>query len=162
MMKIAPKRSRQKQRGAETIEFLLTFLLFLLVFFLIVDMAIAFYNRGTVINATREGARQASLFWIDPALFNPLTPASNQLLKRAMVETVMSSTETNLLIDPEAAGLTMTLQVNAVEMINPTQPVSSNDLARVDVGFPHSYLMITAMTGVEGPNLASTETLGVE
>jgi lipopolysaccharide/colanic/teichoic acid biosynthesis glycosyltransferase len=162
MIKIAPKRGRQRQRGAETIEFLLTFLLFLLVFFLIVDMAIAFYNRGTVIYASREGARQASLFWIDPDLFNPLTPASNQLLKISMVESVMNSTEANLLIDPEAAGLTMTLQVNGVEMINPTQPVSSNDVARVDVSFPHSYLMITAMTGIEGPNLASTETLGVE
>jgi hypothetical protein len=162
MTKIMPKGGRQRQRGAETVEFMLTLLLFLLVFFMIVDLAIAMYNRGTVINATREGARQASLFWIDPALFNPLTPATNQLLKRAMVETVMSSTEANLLIDPEAVGLTMSLQVNAVEMINPTQAVSSTDLASVDVSFPHSFLVITQMTGVEGPNLASTETLGVE
>jgi hypothetical protein len=162
MKKIAPKRSRQRQRGAETIEFLLTFLLFMLIFFLIVDMAIALYNRGTVINATREGARQASLFWIDPDLFNPLTPASNQLLNRSMVQSVMESTQANLLIDPEAAGLTMMLQLNGVEMINPTQPVSSTDLARVDVSFPHSYLIITTLTGILGPNLASTETLGVE
>jgi hypothetical protein len=162
MIKIVPKGGRQRQRGAETVEFLLTFLLFMLVFFMIVDLAIALYNRGTVINATREGARQASLFWIDPDLFDPLTPASNQLLNRSMVESVMSSTQANLLIDPEADGLIMTLQVNGVEMINPTQPVSSSDVARVDVSFDHNYLVITALTGVEGPNLASTETLGVE
>jgi hypothetical protein len=164
MIKIVPKGGRQRQRGAETVEFLLTFLLFMLVFFMIVDLAIALYNRGTVINASREGARQASLFWVDPrpGVYNPLTPASNQLLNRSMVESVMSSTQANLLIDPEADGLIMTLQVNGVEMINPTQPVSSSDVARVDVSFDHNYLVITALTGVEGPNLASTETLGVE
>jgi hypothetical protein len=156
------KVNRERQRGAETVEFMLTLLLFLLVFFMIVDAAIALYNRGTVINASREGARQASLFWVDPLLFNPLTPASNQLLKRSMIESVMTSTETNLLIDPEAVGLTMTLRLNDVEMIDPTHPVSSTDVTRVDVSFPHNYLVITALTGVDGPNLGSTETLGVE
>jgi hypothetical protein len=146
----------------ETVEFMLTLLLFLLVFFLIVDIAIAMYNRGAVINASREGARQASLFWVDPLLFDPTTPSQNQLLKRAMVESVMTWTETSLLIDPETAGLTMTLQVNAVEMVDPTQPVSSTDVASVDISFPHSYLVVTALTGIEGPNLSSTETLGVE
>jgi hypothetical protein len=162
MKKIAPKVGRPRQRGAETVEFMITLLLFLLVFFMIIDFAITMYNRGTVINASREGARQASLYWVDPLLFDPMTPASNQLLKRSMVESVMTWTETNLLIDPQAVGQTMTLQLNAVEMVDPTLPVSSDDVVTVDVNFPHSYLVITAMTGVEGPNLASSETLGVE
>jgi hypothetical protein len=162
MIKIVPKGGRQRQRGAETVEFLLTFLLFMLVFFMIVDLAIALYNRGTVINASREGARQASLFWVDPLLFDPTTPESNQLLKRSMVESVMTWTETNLLIDPQAAGQTMTLRLNAVEMVDPTHPVSSTDQVSVDVSHPHSFIVITPLTGVAGPNLASTETLGVE
>jgi hypothetical protein len=162
MKKFAQKVGRQRQRGAETVEFMLTLLLFLLVFFMIIDLAIAMYNRGTVINASREGVRQASLFWIDPLLFDPLTPATNQLLKRSMVESVMTWSETNLLIDNEAAGLSMTLQVNDVEIVDATSPVSSTDVTRVDVTFPHSYLVITPMTGVEGPTLASTEALGVE
>jgi hypothetical protein len=162
MKQFVPKGGRLRQRGAETVEFMLTLLLFLLVFFLIVDLAIALYNRGTVINASREGARQASLFWIDPLLFDPLTPATNQLLKRSMVESVMTWTETNLLIDPQANGQTMTLQVNAMDMVVPTLPISSADRVSVDVNFPHTYLVITGMTGIEGPNLASTENLGVE
>jgi hypothetical protein len=162
MKKIAQKVGRQRQRGAETVEFMLTLLLFLLVFFMIIDFAITMYNRGTVINASREGARQASLFWVDPLLFDPTTPESNQLLKRSMVESVMTWTETNLLIDPQAVGQTMTLRLNAVEMIDPTHPVSYTDLVSVDVSHPHSFLVITPLTGVEGPNLASTETLGVE
>jgi hypothetical protein len=162
-MKIfTPKSGKKKQRGVETVEFMLTLLLFLLVFFLIVDIAIALYNRGAIVNASREGARQASLFWVDPLLFDPTTPSQNQLLKRSMVDSVMTWTETSLLVDPEAAGLTMTLQVNAMEMLDPTQPVSSTDVASVDISFPHSYLVVTALTGVAGPNLSSAETLGVE
>jgi hypothetical protein len=160
--KIGLKGAKQQQRGAETVEFMLTLLLFLLVFFLIVDVAIALYNRGTVINASREGARQASLFWVDPLLFDPTTPELNQLLKRSMVESVMTWSETNLLIDPEAVGQTMTLRVNAAEMVDPACHVSSNDVVSVDVSHPHSYLVITALSAVEGPNLTSTETLGVE
>jgi hypothetical protein len=162
-MKISIARGgRLRQRGAETVEFMLTFLLFLLVFFMIIDFAIALYNRGTVINASREGVRQASLFWIDPPLFDPLTPATNQLLKRSMVESVITWTETNLLIDPQGVGQTLTLQLNTVEIFDPTLPVSSTDVVTVDVNFPHSFLVITGMTGIEGPNLASSETLGVE
>jgi hypothetical protein len=146
----------------ETVEFMLTLLLFLLVFFLIVDIAIAMYNRGAVINASREGARQASLFWIDPLLFDPTTPNQNQLFKRAMVDSVMTWTESNLLIDPDAIGLTVTLSINAVEVVNPTQPVSSTDVARVEVSYPHSFLAITALSGVEGPLLTSVTAFGVE
>jgi hypothetical protein len=162
MTKFALKQGMRRQQGAETVEFMLTFLLFLLVFFLIIDVAILMYNRGTLINASREGARQASLFWINPALFDPTTPELNQLLKRSMVESIMTWTETNLLIDPEAVGQTLTLQVNGVEMVDPTCHVSATDVVRVDTSFPHNYLVTTALTGVEGPNLTSTETLGVE
>jgi hypothetical protein len=158
----ASKVGRQNQRGAETVEFMITLLLFLLVFFVIIDFAIALYNRGTVINASREGARQASLFWIDPSLFDPTTPELNQLLKRSMVESVITWTETNLIIDPQATGQTMTLRVNGVEMVDPTRHVRSTDRVSIDVAHAHNYLVITPLIGVEGPDLASTETLGVE
>ncbi len=162
MTKVVLYKGRWRQRGAETVEFLLTFALFLLVFFLIIDVAITLYNRGTVINASREGARQASLFWVDPLLFDPTTPELNQLLKRSMVESVMTWSETNLLIDPEVVGLTMALQVGGVEMADPACHVSAPDVVRVDVSFPHSYLVTTALTGVVGPTLSSTQSLGVE
>ncbi|MCU7917867.1 MAG: pilus assembly protein [Candidatus Thiodiazotropha sp. (ex Dulcina madagascariensis)] len=162
MIKIAPMVGKQRHRGAETVEFMLTLLLFLLVFFLIVDAAIALYNRGTIINASREGARQASLFWVDPLLFDPTTPELNQLLKRSMVDSVINWTESNLLIDQEAVGLTMTLRINTVEMVNPTQHVSSTDVASVDISYPHSYLVISTLSGVDGPSLASTTACSVE
>jgi hypothetical protein len=162
MKTVIKKSSKQRQRGAETVEFMLTLLLFLFVFFLIVDAAIALYNRGVIVNTSRDGARQASLYWVDPMLFDPATPNQNQLLKRSMVDSVMDWTELNLLIDPNAMGLTVTLNINDVVVSNATQPVSSTDVASVEISYPHSFLGITALSGVEGPFLISTTAFGVE
>ena len=150
------------QRGSETVEFMLTLLLFLLVFFIIVDFAIAIYNRGTIVNASREGARQASLYWVDPLLFDPTTPEQNQLLKRVMVDSATSWTGNNLLIDPEASGLTLTLQINSADVVNPVEPVSASDIVNVDHLYPHSYLVLAGFIGVTQPYLRSMTVFGVE
>ena len=141
---------------------MLTLLLFLFVFVMIIDIAIAIYNRGAIINASREGARQASLYWVDPLLFDPTTPEQNQLLKRSMVDSVMTWTEQNLLIDAEAVGLTVTLQVNATNMLNATEHVTSTDLVSVDIHYPHHYAALTSFTGLEGPFISASTSLGVE
>jgi hypothetical protein len=129
---------------------------------MIIDIAIAVYNRGTVINASREGARQASLYWVDPLLFNPSTPEQNQLLKRSMVDSVMSWTETNLLVDPEAIGLTVTLQINSLNMLLPVEYVSTDDVVSVAILYPHSYLGLLSFIGLSGPQINATTALGVE
>ena len=153
---------KKRQRGAETIEFILTLMLFLLVFFMIIDFAIAIYNRGTVVNASREGARQGSLYWIDPLLFDPTTPEQNQLLKRLMVESVMTWTQNNLLIDPAGSPLTLTLRINSADTANPLEHVSGSDIVSVDLLYPHNYLVLTTLSGVESPYLRSTTAFGME
>ena len=155
-------RCRKKQQGAETVEFMITLLLFLLVFFMIVDFAIAIYDRGTIINAAREGSRQSTLFWVDPSLFDPTTPDQNQLLKKTMVTSVMTWAETNLLIDPDSAGLNLTLQINSVDMINATEPVLDGDLVSVDIQYPHSYIGLTVLAGATNPVLATQAAQTVE
>jgi hypothetical protein len=155
-------RCKRRQRGAETVEFMLTLLLFLFVFVMIIDIAIAMYDRGTVINASREGARQASLYWVDPLIFDPTTPELNQLLKRSMVDSVMSWTKDNLLIAPQDTALEMALQINSVEMLGATEHVSTNDVVSVDIHYPHSFILLTAFSGVAGPSLRSRTALGVE
>ncbi len=155
-------RGRRKQQGAEIVEFMITLLLFLLVFFMIIEVAIVVYNRGTVINASREGARQGSLYWVAPDLFDPTTPDQNQRLKRAMVDSVMSWAETNLLIDPADSGLSVTLQVNFSDVLNPLQPVSTSDTVTVAIDYPHSYIVLRGLAVVDGPHISASTTLGVE
>jgi Flp pilus assembly protein TadG len=155
-------RGREGQSGAETVEFMLTFLLFMLVFFMIVDFAIALYDRGAINNAVREGSRQASLYWVDPDLFDPETPDQNQLLRKTMVTSVMTWAENNLLIDPTSAGLNLTLQINAVDMATATESVSDGDLVSVSLQYPHSYIGLSALAGTSDPTLASQSAMGVE
>lgn len=155
-------RGKRRERGAETVEFMLTLFLFLFVFVMIIDIAITMYDRGSVINASREGARQASLYWVDPLLFDATTPQTNQLLKRSMVDSVMTWTEDSLLIDPQDAGLTMTLQINDADMLGATAPISSGDMVSVEILYPHSYILLSGFSGVAGPSLTSRTALGVE
>lgn len=162
MSKIPKTRLRRYQRGAETVEFMVTFLLFVLVMFLIVDFAITVYDRGTVVNAAREGNRQASLFWIDPVLFDPLDPTQNQRFKRSMVDTVMTWTENNLLIDPNMSGINLTLQINNANMTTPTQTVSEGDVVSVDLQYGHNYIGLGVLAGATDPVLTSQSGLGVE
>jgi len=162
MLKLPKIKSRKHQRGAETVEFMITFLLFLLVLFMIVDFAIAIYDRGTIVNAAREGNRQASLFWVDPLLFDPLTPNQNQLLKRSMVDTVMTWTENNLLIDPDASGINLTLQINAADMVGATDTISEGDVVSVDITYAHNFIGLTGLAGATDPVLTTQTGLGVE
>ena len=156
-------RCKTRQRGAETVEFMLTLLLFLFVFVMIIDIAVAMYDRGAVINASREGARQASLYWVDPELFDPTTPESNQLLKRAMVDSIMTWTEDSLLIDPQDTGLNMTLEITPAPLIKDGYPIiSTTNVVRVGVNYPHSYILLTGFSGVDGPLINASTTLGVE
>jgi hypothetical protein len=54
------------QQGATTVEFALTIGLSLTLMFAIIEFAVAMYNQGVLVHATRLGAREASLFWVDP------------------------------------------------------------------------------------------------
>ena len=162
MLKIPKTKLRRHQRGAETLEFMLTFLLFILVLFMIVDFAIAIYDRGTVVNAAREGNRQASLFWIDPVLFDPLNPSQNQLLKRAMVDSVMTWTENNLIIDTDASGLNLTLQINNANMSGSTQPITEGDVVTIDLQYAHNFIGLVGLAGATDPVLTTQTGLGVE
>ncbi len=51
--------SIQKQRGAETLEFLAVFFFFMLMFITVLDFARAVYTLNTLTEATRRGARMA-------------------------------------------------------------------------------------------------------
>ena len=150
------------QRGAETVEFMFTLLLFLFVFFMIVEFAIVTYDRGTINNAAREGSRQASLYWVDPALFDPETPLENQRLKRSMVDTVMTWAE-QILIDPASAGLDLTLQVNGADMTGATVSVDSTTAVSVDIGYDHQYIGLQSFgASSAGLTLATQSGAGVE
>ena len=88
---MVPKKAliekRKKQQGAEIIEFTMLLLPFFLIIFLSVDMSIMTYNQQMLNHAARYGARQGSLFWIDPAEFDAENPADNIRINKSTITT---------------------------------------------------------------------------
>lgn len=57
---------RRVQRGSTSVEFPITITLSLILMFAIIELAIAMYNQGILVQAARVAARESSLFWVDP------------------------------------------------------------------------------------------------
>jgi Flp pilus assembly protein TadG len=62
----ASRRGRKSSRGQSLVEFALIFPVFMLILAGILDFGFMLYTRMTVINATREGAREAITYVNDP------------------------------------------------------------------------------------------------
>ena len=163
-------RVNRYQRGAETVEFMLTLLLFLFVFFMIIEFAVVTYDRGTLNNAARMGSRQASLYWADPICFDTLKPLENQRMKPLMVTSVMTWTDQNVLIDPASTGLNSVLQVNGANMTLDADCANGIDDVIVlppdivSVGIDHAYQSIglAGFVSAFAPTLGSFSSAGVE
>ena len=159
----------RRQRGAETVEFVLTLLFFLFVFFMILEFAVLTYDRGTVNNAARDASRRASLYWVDPAQFNPTTPLSNQRINPNTVRDFVQWTEDNLVIDPASSGLTRTLSVGTDSIdISPSTGgladvvVRPNEAVILDIDYAHQYLWLSGFVPSTGLGLNTDSGASVE
>lgn len=59
-------KSPYRQRGAETVEFAISASLMFLILFGIIEFSVALYDKATLTNASREGARNGILFRPEP------------------------------------------------------------------------------------------------
>lgn len=96
--------SKKRQAGAEMVEFILTLLFFFIVLFMIIDFGILMYEKGTLTDAARVGARQGSLYWINPddtaayCPYNNRTPRDNVCMKEEMIITAVDNYRYKLLM----------------------------------------------------------------
>jgi Flp pilus assembly protein TadG len=145
------ERRRNRQRGGETVEFALTLVLWFTVFVLIIDMAVAFYDKGALTNASRYAARQATVFWVDPLNYDDTTPIANMRLKRSMVDTAAAYWASTV-IAPRGGQLTPTTQVtgNRGQVgagANTVWIGMADATATVDVSYDHDYIGLTGLLG---------------
>jgi hypothetical protein len=144
---------RCRQAGAETVEFAVTLLIFFTVFMLIIDMAIAMYNKGAITNAARDGARQGSLFWMDPSAFNEADSSANLKLKESMISSAVNYWA-GTVINPGADAVGHVTSLNGTAVVaNSIQPAVAGGQVAVTVSYPHDYIGITGLLGVLGMNL---------
>lgn len=91
-------RSKKRQLGAEMVETMVTLLFFFIILLLIIEFATLIYNKGALLEASRIGARQGSLFWINPdnsaancPYIENQSAANNVCMKEAMMVTAVNS-----------------------------------------------------------------------
>ena len=99
-------RSLKRQAGAEMVETIVTMLFFFIILLLIIDFAILLFDRGTLAEASRIGARQASLYWIYPddtsantaCPYDDLHPVQTVCMQEAMIVTAVDLYRNNILL----------------------------------------------------------------
>jgi Flp pilus assembly protein TadG len=158
---------RCRQAGAETVEFALTLFLFFFLLFIIIDFLLAVYDHGTVVNASRVGARQGSLYWVNPDTHDRnASPAQNTSLSESMISSAVDAYLTPLMNPGSASDIAPAFSVFIPPATNIT--LNSGDIRRpvsratvtVDVQF--DYVGFTRLPGVAGITLRGTTQTLVE
>jgi hypothetical protein len=93
----------------------LTLVLFFFLVFTIIDLSVAIYNQGVVATASRVGARQASLFWMDPSDYSPTDTANNVRIKESMIDSAVAF-YLSLLIRPSTDDRTAEYRVSGATL----------------------------------------------
>jgi Flp pilus assembly protein TadG len=121
------RRGRRKTRGQALVEFSLILPVFLFVLWGILDFGLLLYSRMTVINATREGARAASV---------AVNPTTIPTVAAGRVQAVASGLTTS--------SPTMTITTSCVAIVSPSCNWSSmtssqpGDAVSVTVSYQYS------------------------
>ena len=147
------------------VEFALTLLLWFIVFVLVIDMAIAMYDKGAVTNAAQYAARQGSLYWVDPSNYADTTPIENKRLKESMITTAVNYWN-GTVIAPAGNSIAATILVSGPFVDDsswgPGYVGVADASVDVTISYPHSFLGLTKLLGVAGWSLSSQSALNTE
>jgi Flp pilus assembly protein TadG len=134
------RRFRSNEQGAELIEFALTFPILVVVIAGIVDFAILFQRYEVITNAAREGARVG-------------------LLPDYGVDDIQARVNSYL----GQSGITgAPAPVVTYESIEVTPGGPTIDLVRVQVNYPHQFIILGPATGLLGGSGMATITLSAQ
>ena len=147
---IAMQMTRKYQGGGEIVEFAITLMLWITVFFLIIDISLAMYNKAAITNITRYAARQGSLFWEHPDEYSVTTPIENKKLKQSMIDTAINAWSVTVL-KPGSNPVLSQVDVTGDD-VDPSWGNGwagvANATVSVKVDFGHIFIGITNLLGV--------------
>ena len=134
-----------RQRGTETVEFALTATLIFILLFGIIEFSLALFDRATVANASREGARVGILYrdyWDGNGDPLPRDAGIVETTEDALVEQAVLSYAHDYVISPgsasvlDVADITITRNYGADGIFNVGDQIS----VQIDYGF--SFLVL--------------------
>lgn len=144
------RASLRRQQGSETVEFAISATLLFLLLFGIIEFSVALYDKATLTNASREGARTGILFRPE----NPRDTVSED----AMIEQVIRDYAEQYLISlggPAEMDISITRS-------DPDMSPGSDVVVTVD--YPYQFLLLPGFVGTLGGvlELSATTTMRAE
>ncbi|MEA3277444.1 MAG: TadE family protein [Pseudomonadota bacterium] len=159
----AMRRSLKRQAGGEVLEFAITAALVFALLFGIIEFSVGMFDQGTLVNAARVGAREASLFWVDPENIDPDNPELNQRVKTSEVADAIAAYTDDFLIaffaepSPEVQ-----FQGQPIEDVADTFVVGPGDEVAVRLTLGYRPAVTAVLVDVLDLNLAAQAVMRVE
>jgi hypothetical protein len=145
----------RRQKGGETVEFAIFAGVFFLMVFAIIDMSVAMFNQGVTMQAARYGARQGTLYWVDPDDYAPTDPTGNIRVKEDMMVSAIDYYGDNILMNFNGDPINRD-SIDLPEAIAsgsaPNRVWTNVSDAGVVVGleYPHDFIVLNALAGLAG------------
>lgn len=113
---------RFRQKGGETVEFALLSTLIFLLMFAMIEFFIAVYNQGVITHASRIGARQASMYWVDVTKILPNSdPKNDQKISISEVQKITNSFTNQFTVFLEQKNLEIKWNDSSISNNQPVQ-----------------------------------------
>ncbi|MDI5934003.1 TadE/TadG family type IV pilus assembly protein [Halomonas kalidii] len=143
------RASLHRQQGSETVEFAISATLLFILLFGIIELSVALYDKATLTNASREGARTGILFRPDPRDIASEDAAIEQAIRDYAEQYLIS------LGGPAEMAISITRS-------DPNMPPGSDVVITVD--YPYQFLLLPNFIGTLGGilELSATTTMRAE
>lgn len=144
---------RKEQRGAELVEFALTASLLFLLLFGIVEFSVALFDKATITNAGREGARTGIVFRPSPRDLAAEDAAINEAIEQYAEDYLISL----------GGPAEMDIAIQRSDL-NGNGAFDAGDELTVTVDYPYQFMIVPAFVAPmgEGINLSSTIVMRAE
>lgn len=145
--------SLHRQKGTELVEFAICSSLLFLILFGIIEFSVALFDKATLTNASREGARTGILFRPSPR---------NLASEDAAIEAAVRDYAEQYLISLGGKA-TLSVDIQRVDLTG-SAGFDAGDQVRVTVDYPYQYLVLPGfIAGLGGAlNLSSTTVMRAE
>jgi hypothetical protein len=152
-------RSLRRQRGSETVEFAISATLLFILLFGIIEFSVALFDKATLTNASREGARTGILYRYDAAYERDFF---NVLVEDDLIEQAIRDYAEQFLISLGGPA-EMDIDVSRNDR-NANGLFDAGDELTVIIDYPYQFLLLPSFVGTLGGilELSSTTTMRAE
>jgi hypothetical protein len=133
------RASLRRQQGSETVEFAISATLLFILLFGIIEFSVALYDKATLTNASREGARTGILFRPDPRDMAAENDAIEQAIRDYAEQYLISL----------GGPAEMAIEIERFDR-NGNGTFDAGDELVITVDYPYQFLLLPSFVGTLG------------